>query len=218
MNKNLLTATLIISAFMALVPNLVWANITQNGSFETGPAGDRFVRLYNGSTALSGWTVVPGQNATDGSIDYITSLWQASDGTRSLDLSGKLAGGIMQNLITTPGTTYQVQFDIAANPDGPPIEKTLWVSVDNGSQQQGFNFDATGNSRENMGWSTMYWSFVAQSDITALAFKTSISDYGPALDNVFVEAGPSPVPAPGAILLGFIGVGLVNFIKRHRVL
>ena len=206
---KLLTVTLVTSAFMAVVPGSAWADLIANGSFETGPAVPTppgFTRLYNGSTAITGWTVI----GTD--IDYIETYWQASDGSHSLDLCGGRDGGVKQDLATIAGIPYLVEFDIAGNPAGPPTVKTLDVSA--GSASHTFTFDTTGASLQSMGWTARSWTFVADAGTTTLAFTTPDYNYGPALDNVRVN----PVPAPGAFVLGSIGIGLVGWLRRRRTL
>src|SRR5262245_54069854 len=83
-----------------------------NGSFETGTNPGVFTTLASGSTAITGWMV------SAGTIDYIGTYWTASDGVRSLDMSGNGPGAITQTFDTVPNQQYQVIFDLAGNPDG----------------------------------------------------------------------------------------------------
>ena len=178
-----------------------------NGSFEVGTNPDGYATLDPGSTNIFGWTIT-------GQIDYIGTYWQASDGSRSIDMTGYSAGSIQQDIDTVAGLTYIVNFDMAGNPDGAPTIKPLVIEAV-GIDSQTFYFDTTGKSKTNMGWTTMQWSFIANSDTTTLKF-TSLVDYGwgPALDNVNV----SVVPAPGAFLLGSLGMGMVGWLRRRFTL
>jgi choice-of-anchor C domain-containing protein len=83
----------------------------QNAGFETGSApGAMFISLGGGNTgALPGWVV------TGHSIDYVGGLWTASEGSRSLDLSGGHRGGIAQIVQTVPGQSYVLSFSAATN-------------------------------------------------------------------------------------------------------
>jgi hypothetical protein len=70
-----------------------------NGSFEAGRLGNtaRFDEVLAGSNVLSGWTI-----GGDG-IDYIGSLWEASDGSRSIDVNRHAEGSLSQPFPTVVG-------------------------------------------------------------------------------------------------------------------
>ncbi len=189
------------------------ANLVLNGSFETPiVGGSPFVTLNSGSLALPNWSIL-------GSIDHIGNYWQASDGNQSIDLNGfGLVGTISQTLATTPGQLYELTFDMAGNPDFGSV-KTLLVQVD--AVAQPFNFDSTGKSHGAMGWVSHSLLFTATDALTTLMFQSLTIDvlapapvsnmfsYGPALDNVAVNA----VPVPAAVwLLGsaLLGLGVIR--------
>ena len=152
----------------------------QNGSFEDGPDDiGAFITLPAGSADITGWTVV------SGSIDLIGSYWDAFDGDRSIDLNGNEPGAISQVFDTEPGALYQVFFDVAGNPDDPGL-KVLVASAN--SMASEYEFDSTGKTHTEMGWTEMSFIFQASSNSTTLEFASISPDsvFGPALDNVRV--------------------------------
>jgi choice-of-anchor C domain-containing protein len=198
----------------------VSADLVQNGSFEFGTAnpGSSYVTLYEGSTAITGWKVIGGVAVATDSIDYIGGYWQASNGSRSLDLNGSFGtGGVEQVIPTTPGNVYLVTFDMAGNPDNVPRFKTMEVSAIGSATPAGsFTFDVNGKTRSAMGWTTMQWTFVAgPGSTTTLRFLSTVTGannaWGPALDNVRMEL----VPLPAAVLLGMLGLGAAGLKLRR---
>ena len=195
------------------------ANLIQNGSFETATVnpnpGTSYITLGVGSTVITGWTV------SQATIDYIGTYWQASEGSRNLDLSGLNAGGIQQTFNTTVGDTYRVTFDLAGNTDGSPTIKEMRVSA--GGSSADFSFNTTGKSNSNMGWLSKSWDFTANSTTTTLEFIDLTNSFaGPALDNVSVIAlspppTPTSIPEPSSMLgllsLGVLGIG--SALKRQ---
>ncbi len=192
----------------------------QNGSFESAsvdPDGS-FVTLPEGSMQITGWTVV------SGNIDYIGLLWVASNGVRSLDLVGNQnIGGVAQTFDTIPGATYQVSFDLAGNPQGPPTVKPLTVSA--GAVVQNYTFDTTGKSPSNMGWVTQQFTFVAEGSATTLSFVSDTTGlgccYGAALDNVVVQLVSAPPAAAvplnwAAPLAAVLMLAAASLIYRRR--
>ncbi|MEN6426903.1 MAG: choice-of-anchor C family protein [Phycisphaerales bacterium] len=185
------------------------ADLITNGSFELGIGWQDNVPL--GSTGITGWTV------TRANIDLVEWYWQPSDGERSLDLNGSPGvGGIAQAFATSPGQLYQVLFDQAANPDlGARVSH---MGVQAAGQSAEYVFDCTGRTLDDMGWVTQTWQFTAVDTTTTLEFYSlDIGDAwkGPALDNVIVTA-ISPVPIPGAVALGALGLGAAGMrLRRH---
>lgn len=151
-----------------------------NGSFENGNCFSPFTYVPAGNSFISCWSV--GGN----SVDLICGLWQASDGTRSVDLSGGGAGSIAQTLTTEAGLNYEISFDFSGNPDGNPGNKTLSVSAGSTpSQVYTFNTIDMANSRTNMKWTPQTYNFSATANQTILTFMSLTPGFfGPALDNV----------------------------------
>jgi choice-of-anchor C domain-containing protein len=169
------------------------ANLLVNGSFGEGinpPEGMMYRVMKVGSTDITGWVV--GGN----SIDWINTLWSASDGRFSIDLNAYDRGTLSQSFKTIPDSSYLVTFDLAANADkGTPFINIKTLTVTAGGEPIDFSFDATNTSFDAMGWTPHQYVFKATGDSTTLTFtSTTDTARGPAIDNVAVSmvtpAGP----------------------------
>lgn len=184
--KALITSVAVAMVFTLASATSASAQLA-NGSFETGSQdpGAFWITLGAGSTVMNGWTVDAGE------IDYIGGWWPAADGTKSVDMNGRVAGQISQYFPTIAGATYALSFEMSGNADGSPAVKLLTVSAD-GSQSQTYAYDTslTGNNRSDMKWEGHVYTFVAEADLTLLVFKSDVNGFfGPTLDSVQLLSG-----------------------------
>ena len=209
----MLKRTMIAAALAFGAAGGVQAATLVNGSFEIGPnpnVGPGFITLGTGNSSITGWTV------TAGSIDYIGSYWMAQDGSRSIDLAGTSLGTLTQTLTDTiVGQRYAVNFWVSKNPDGGAATRTGTFSA--GGQTFNFSY-ALPNNRTNMNWQLETFEFFASSTMTDLSFAADASAgccFGPALDNVSIDAVPEP--ATWAMMIGgFAMVGGALRSARRR--
>ena len=185
-------SALVVSVFALAGSSAAQTSLLVNGGFEEGPPVGSFVNVRGGATSIKGWVV------TGEGVDYVASLWHASDGRHSIDLDGSARstktppysqGGIAQTFGTTPGKSYKVTFDLAGNVYGPPRLKPMRVSA--AGQQMNFTFDITGKNPRNMGWVSESWVFNAEKDSTTVEFRSLTTSpgtgWGAVIDHVSVS-------------------------------
>jgi choice-of-anchor C domain-containing protein len=164
----------------------------QNGSFEVGSPvtspGACFVTLPNGSTNLTGWTVIFGNIDWDGPG---CGAQTQTDGSTSLDLVGdQTIGGVQQTFDTVAGRVYQVSFDLNGNWGGLPVVKPLRVTV--AGVTQDYTLDTTGEDATNSPtyWATKVFTFTATGASETISLVSNLSGIGTSagavIDNVRV--------------------------------
>ena len=226
--RSILRSTALAAILFASTSHLAHANLVINGSFEDGapqPGSGGFLTLNAGSAALSGWTI----DRT--SIDWINGYWQAAAGTHSVDLDGNDPGAISQVINTTIGATYKLNFSYAGNPDHGGYVHDMLVDIRNDGDANGiysssFNFDTTGKTRADMGWTASGdIVFVAEAATTRLSFESlsvNACCWGVAIDDVVVVqiAGPggaddAAVSAPASLPLLIGALGSLAYLRRR---
>ncbi|NRR34298.1 DUF642 domain-containing protein [Oxalobacteraceae bacterium] len=206
-----LASTLILSAAAAHAET----NLLTNGSFETPSiAGTSYVLYGQGSTAITGWTVV-GDDTQLTRAEFLA----ASEGSQWIDLTGIYGynKGLRSDAVaTTVGQRYTLSFDIGDYYVPGFQTATIGVSINNGSQTLFTNIYEAGV----MDWKRQTLSWVADSSSASITFlgaeNGSLSNNaGIGLDNVvFTQAPAVPEPATYGMLLG--GLAMVGALMRRK--
>lgn len=181
-----------------------------NGSFEQAapiPAAGR-ITLNVASPSLPGWEI------RSGDIDLVSTYWKASDGKRSIELNGTRRETISTTVYgTIVGRSYDVRFDMAANPVGRPNAKVIRVSA--GLESATLASPLAGDSRSAMNWATMLFTFTSTAVDQLLTFRAlNGGGSGAAIDNVRVALQPVPLPATAP--LAAFGMAALALLRRRK--
>jgi len=204
---NKINAIVLAAALVAGATQASAANLVVNGGFEaqTVQSGVGFDTFNSVSQGLTGWTI--GLR----NVDLVSSsFWTPAGGHNSLDLNGTGKSSISQILSTVVGQVYTLSFDLAGNPFGGSAVKSLSVNFGPAGL---YDFNITGHSGGNMGWTHYTTQFAAVSTYTTLSFASLVpGNAGPALDNISVSA----VPEPETYAMLLAGLGLMGTMARRR--
>lgn len=124
------------------------------------------------------------------------------------DYAGDYAGGVGQ--AQSIGSSFTFDLKLAPNIGG--TGSTAYLSVNGGAYGTGLTY-GTDN------WNNYGYSFPAEDLSEAYLIAQIFGQPGVPTSSVsFEDVTASVIPAPGAILLGSIGVSLVGWLKRRRMI
>ncbi len=189
-------------------------NLLNNPSFEVGtsPAGSTALSAGD-TTTITGWRVL------GAGVSYVdNTVWDAANGSRSIELTSK-NGGVSQRVFGfTQGKAYVLKFNVSANPANTaqgPTKVNYLVSVSGGFAEQDFyTFIPGTNAPNNMAYVTETYTFVASKPYQDLQFRASGNNgaFGPVIDSVSV----SMIPEASTWAMLVAGFGLVGVASRRR--
>jgi hypothetical protein len=175
--------------------------------------------LPTGATDITGWTVIGGGLAWDGTANPYNLT--ASDGNYFLDLTGDFDsapyGGVQQTVATTIGQNYQLSFDVGTSTTYDSDEGSVPLIAVSIQTTAGSSSDLVTTTIPDSINEWQPFSF----DFTATSASSTISLVGQAseniqyigLDNVDLEA----VPEPGTLtLLASSGLLVLVSCRRFR--
>jgi len=197
------------------------ANLT-NGNFETGDLTGWTAVLPVGGSA----SVVTGYSEPNPSATGTTS-WTPADGSYFAMLKADGPGSmskLYQSFYAPSGTSLRFDYFWDSADYKPYNDATtgkLLLGVGTGGPAVSTLFSHSVNTDPSARWGTPWipvdYQFTAGGMFTLLI---EISNGGDGINDSYVgiDNAQLSIPAPGAVILGGIGMGLVGWMRRRRVL
>jgi uncharacterized protein DUF642/putative Ig domain-containing protein len=163
-------------------------NLVRDGGFETPVISSGYV-TFEGGHVMGPWHVLAN------SVDLVSgSFLPAHGGNQEVDLSGTnyngdSAGGIFEDVPTTPGQVYTLTYAESGNNQGAPAVKTLTVTF--GGQFVGqTTFDTTGSDT----YVVHSYDVEATSTTSRIEFTSQTTSlFGPLIDDVSLTVSNASV-------------------------
>ncbi len=173
-------------------------NLIQNGDFEQPELASGTWDIIPDSNPLLKWLVAWVGSPADGRLgleiqnnvagsSYLGSLQHA-------ELDGDHPVTIWQDVPTTPGKTYKLDFAYSPRQGRDALDNEITVKVDSIPQTPVLSVDGTSNT--NTVWTPETYSFVATGTTTKVEFTDTGTDtsFGGYLDNINLSCQPSIDP------------------------
>jgi hypothetical protein len=216
---------LMIGALVLAVSGLATPIVITNPGFDENPASKPAPVFYYpigyaaGPYADCGVGCIAPWTLASGNVDWIpNSLWQAHNGTWSIDLNGDAAGALTINLGNQAAGTYDLSFWMSRN---PATQTDVQMQVQAGALAP-WDFTFSGvNSLGSMNYQLKTQDFVWGGGAMSITFSSLVATggWGPVLDDVSLSLRDAEgVPEPGTLWTLLSGAGLlgVAFVLRRK--